>query len=99
MAARDCLGVSRPLVRSLDDQGAPVRANRWGSVIAVALMVGPLSAHVGSPEVFFTGKAGVYDVRVVVRPPEVVPGIARVTVRVPADVDRVTIRPVFWRAG
>ena len=57
------------------------------------------SAHVGSPDVFFQGKAGSYDVRVVVRPPEVVPGIARVTVRAPAEVQRVTIRPIYWRAG
>lgn len=58
-----------------------------------------LSAHVGSPNVFFSGKAGPYDVRVVVRPPEVVPGVARVTVRTMVDVQRVSIRPVFWRAG
>ena len=57
------------------------------------------SAHVGSPDVFFQGKAGSYDIRVVVRPPEVVPGVARVTVRAPAEVRRVTIRPVYWRAG
>ena len=57
------------------------------------------SAHVGSPDVFFQGKAGSYDIRVVVRPPEVVPGVARVTVRAPAEVQRVTIRPVYWRAG
>jgi hypothetical protein len=35
----------------------------------------------------------------VIQPPEVVPGIARVTVRVPGDVRRVSIRPVYWRAG
>lgn len=58
-----------------------------------------LSAHIGSPNVFFAGKAGPYDVKVVVRPPEVVPGIARVTVRVGGDVERVSIRPVYWRAG
>jgi len=58
-----------------------------------------LSAHIGSPNVFFSGKAGPYDIRVLVRPPEVVPGIARVTVRAPAEVQRVSIRPVFWRAG
>jgi hypothetical protein len=65
-------------------------------VLALAVLV---SAHVGSPDVFFTGKAGAYDVSVVVRPPQVVPGIARVTVRVPAGVTSVSIRPVFWRAG
>lgn len=57
------------------------------------------SAHIGSPDVFFQGRAGSYDIRVVVRPPEVVPGVARVTVRAPAEVRRVTIRPVYWRAG
>jgi len=36
---------------------------------------------------------------VVVRPPEVVPGVARVTVRASGDVQRVSLRPVFWRAG
>ncbi|HEX7940063.1 MAG TPA: hypothetical protein VF483_13835, partial [Gemmatimonadaceae bacterium] len=35
----------------------------------------------------------------VVRPPEVVPGVAAVTVRVSSAVKRVSIRPVYWRAG
>lgn len=68
-------------------------------ILTVAMLALVTSAHVGSPDVFFQGRAGPYDVRVVVRPPEVVPGIARVTVGAPADVHRVTIRPVFWRAG
>lgn len=67
-----------------------------GSVTAGALL---LSAHVGSPDVFFKGKAGPYDVRVTVRSPEVIPGIARVTVRTGPEVKRVSIRPVYWRAG
>ena len=58
-----------------------------------------LSAHVGSPDVFFNGTAGPYAVQVVVRPPQVVPGVARVVVRAPAAITRVSIRPVFWRAG
>lgn len=59
-----------------------------------------LSAHVGSPDVVFDGNAGPYPVRVIVRPPEVVPGLADVVVRTDAhDVQRVVIRPVFWRAG
>lgn len=66
----------------------------------VACLAIVLSAHVGSPDVFFTGRAGPYDLRVIVRPPQVVPGVARITVRVPAaDARRVLIRPVFWRAG
>jgi hypothetical protein len=65
--------------------------------LAVVMLVS--SGHVGSPNVFFTGKAGSYDVRVTVRPPDVVPGVARVTVRTGENVSGVSIRPVFWRAG
>ena len=65
--------------------------------LAVAIVA---SAHIGSPNVFFEGSAGAYPVRVIVRPPEVVPGLADVIVRVSApDVKRVEIRPVFWRVG
>jgi len=65
--------------------------------IAVAIVA---SAHIGSPNVVFDGNAGAYPVRVIVRPPEVVPGLAEVVVRVDAgDAQRVLIRPVFWRTG
>ena len=37
--------------------------------------------------------------RVVIRPPNVVPGLAEITVRVPELVQRVTVLPVFWKAG
>jgi hypothetical protein len=40
-------------------------------------------AHVGSPDTFFTGKAGPYDVHISVRLPGVIPGRAQVTVRLP----------------
>jgi hypothetical protein len=90
----------------VDGEGPPVirrlarGAARTAAIAAAALVT---SAHVGSPNVFYDGQAGPYTVRVIVRPPEVVPGIAEVTVRV-ADVatvvaPRVVIRPVFWRAG
>ena len=73
---------------------------RLGAVtlsIAIAIVA---SAHIGSPNVVFDGSAGVYPVRVIVRPPEVVPGLAEVIVRAGAqDVERVSIRPVFWRTG
>jgi hypothetical protein len=70
-----------------------VRAGLAGALAVV------LSAHVGSPDVFYNGRAGPYAVQVVVRPPQVVPGIAQVVVRVPVSVRHVAIRPVFWRAG
>lgn len=62
----------------------------------------PAQAHVGSPNVFFEGTAGPWPVRVVVRPPAVIPGLAEVTVRVkdlPERVERVTVQPVQWNAG
>ena len=67
--------------------------------LALAMTV-VLAAHVGSPDVFRSGMAGPYAVDVVVRPPQVIPGIADILVRV-ADprVSRVTVRPVYWRAG
>jgi hypothetical protein len=70
-----------------------------GLVFATALWL-LASAHVGSPDVVFDGMAGPYPVRVVVRPPDVVPGLADVVVRA-ADpsIQHVTIRPVFWRVG
>jgi hypothetical protein len=82
----------------LDDEGAAMKV-RVLRMIGLAVCAVVVSAHVGSPDVFFAGRAGAYDIRVVVRPPDVVPGVARVTVRAPADVRRVSIRPVFWRAG
>jgi hypothetical protein len=70
---------------------------RLFAVAAIALVA---SAHVGSPNVVYDGVAGPYGVRVIVRPPMVVPGRAEVIVRVSADdVKSVGIRPVFWRAG
>jgi hypothetical protein len=46
---------------------------------------GLLSAHVGSPDVFYEGKAGPYAAMVTIRPPVVIPGVAQVEVRIPAD--------------
>jgi hypothetical protein len=79
----------------------PVR--RIASLFAIVAVVAIASAHVGSPNVVFDGSAGPYPVRVVVRPPDVVPGLAEVIVRVDEkdanDIQHVVIRPVFWRVG
>ncbi len=60
-------------------------------------------AHVGSPNVFFEGKAGNYPLRVIVRPPEVVPGLAEISIRIQGvsgdNIKRVTVLPIYWRAG
>lgn len=57
-------------------------------------------SHIGSPNVFFEGEAGPYPVRVTIRPPGVVPGLAEIFVRVSADdVVTVSVQPVRWDAG
>src|SRR4051794_529891 len=56
-------------------------------------------AHIGSPNVFFEGKAGAFPVRVSIRPPATLPGMAQVDVRVEGEARRGTVRPVFWAAG
>ena len=70
-------------------------------LFAIGLMLPLLArAHVGSPNVFFEGKAGPHPVRVIIRPPASLPGIAQVDVRVTDDdIARVTVRAVFWQAG
>jgi len=86
------------------------RAGAWHFVVGHAawlafglgILASVLSvqAHIGSPNVFFQGKAGDYAVDVIIRPPQVVPGLAEVSVRVHGDtVQRVAVLPVFWNAG
>ncbi len=58
------------------------------------------TGHVGSPTVHFAGPAGPYRVRVTIRPPDVLPGMAQVVVRAPErDVERVRVRPFRWDTG
>ena len=72
----------------------------WATVTFVAAAWLVASAHVGSPDVTFDGAAGPYTIRVIVRPPSVVPGLAEVIVRTASDdVDSLAIQPVFWRTG
>jgi hypothetical protein len=70
--------------------------------VCVALVLAPpiSRAHVGSPNVFYEGLAGTYHVKVIVRPPNVVPGLAEISVRVlNGNAQRVTVLPVRWDAG
>jgi hypothetical protein len=94
---------SRPPARSLRPRRARLAARSTLATLAAlaALLVpeGAPGAHVGSPEVLHEGQAGPYPLVVVVRPPEVIPGIAEVDVRVRdgaggRSVDAVTLVPV-----
>lgn len=73
---------------------------RLALALLLTLAASPVLAHVGSPNVFFEGQAGPYPVRVIVRPPKVIPGLAEILVRVrEGRADRVTVQPVQWSAG
>jgi hypothetical protein len=54
---------------------------RWSGTLVAAAVLLTASAHVGSPYTVFEGAAGPYRVRVIVRPPGIVPGQAEITVR------------------
>jgi hypothetical protein len=70
------------------------------SLLGLLLAWLALSGHVGSPNIFFDGHAGPYPLRVVVRPPGVIPGQAEITVRVLGDgVTAVGVQPVRWNLG
>src|SRR2546430_16539057 len=76
------------------------RARARGAMILLAALG---MAHVGSPDTFFAGRAGPYDVRVSVRLPGVIPGRAQIAVRVAgataAENYRVTVRAGQWNVG
>jgi len=83
-------------VGGVDVEGAALRR----LFVLLFLLPAAVQAHVGSPNVFFDGAAGPYPIRVIVRPPEVVPGVAEITIRLKeGTADRVTVQPVFYRTG
>jgi hypothetical protein len=59
-----------------------------------AVFASGLAAHVGSPDVFFEGNAGPYRLLVAIRPPDVIPGVARIEVRaLSPDVREIQLTP------
>lgn len=76
------------------------RIARLACLVAVVIIC---SAHVGTFDAFFAGRAGPYRVQVTVRAPGVVPGLAQITVRVneaaAAAVRRVTTQAARWNVG
>ena len=69
-------------------------------ILAGLLWQPPAQAHIGSLNVVYEGLAGTVPVRVIIRPPGVVPGLANIDVRVLTNsVRKITVLPVHWRAG
>ena len=68
-------------------------------LIAVAAVT--VSTHVGTSNAYFDGAAGPYGIRVIVRTPGVIPGLAQTSVRILSGdgVERVTVRPLRADVG
>jgi hypothetical protein len=87
-------------VGRLDAADAAVNKARTGSnAIAVCVIVLAaalsLSAHVGSPDVYYEGDAGPYHLFVTVRVPQVIPGVAEIQIRCATnDVHTIQIVPM-----
>jgi hypothetical protein len=57
-------------------------------------------AHVGSPDVLMQGNAGPYKLLVSIKPPDVIPGVAKVKVYLQGgDVSSIALRAVYFRSG
>ncbi len=69
------------------------------ALLATLLGAPSAAAHVGSPNIFFEGMAGPYPLRVVIRPPGVVPGLAEIAIRLQAPIDAMSIRLFRWNVG
>jgi len=73
------------------------------NLLGLSLLLGCVltaSAHVGSPNVFFDGKAGAYAISAIVRPPKALPGAAQVSVKVrDAGIQSLSLLPILWQAG
>jgi len=71
---------------------AGARTTQIRRTAGAALLAVVLSAHVGTDDVFFAGDAGPWTVRVSIRQPGVIPGLADISVRVEEPgVERVTV--------
>ena len=92
------------------DRGVGLRSRgavrrRMGAAILVtglaAAAGSTAAAHVGTSNAYFDGTAGPYEVRVIVRTPGVIPGLAQASVRILGGegVEHVTVRPLRSDVG
>jgi hypothetical protein len=77
---------------------------RWNFFLSLPALLTcvacPVYAHVGSPEVAMEGMAGKYRLLVSVRPPDVIPGTAAITVYLQnGGAVSVTAQPIYFYSG
>ncbi len=64
----------------------------WGLPITLS--------HVGSPGVVFEGTAGPYNLLVSVDPPDVIPGIAEISIYASdPEITNIQVKPIYWGVG
>jgi hypothetical protein len=64
--------------------------------LSILALVLPCFAHVGSPDVYFQGEAGPYHLMVVVRTPQMIPGVAEIEIRTDQPgVRQIRIAPLY----
>ncbi len=70
------------------------------NVLSLSIVLLLATGHIGSPNIILEGKAGDYNLIVNIMPPEVVPGLAEISVRVEDEgISNVAIQGIYFRNG
>jgi hypothetical protein len=82
-------------------RGGPTVVGRLARLLVIGAIALATSAHVGTSNAYFEGTAGPYGIRVIVRTPGVIPGLAQISVRVTSGtgVEQVSVRPLRADVG
>lgn len=83
-------------------RAAMARRLLWAFQLSLVLLGSPwpVAAHSGAQNVFYEGNIGPYAARVIIRRPDVVPGLSDITVRMlKGDVEQVSVLPLKWDLG
>jgi hypothetical protein len=65
-------------------------------LIGVLLLIAPVRAHVGNPDVYFQGAAGPYHLIITIRTPQMIPGTADVEIlSATPGVSKITVVPLY----
>ena len=87
-----------PRIPLMAGRAATARVLRLVALGGIALAT---LAHVGTSNAYFEGTAGPYGIRVIVRTPGVIPGLAQISVRITSGtgVEQVSVRPLRADVG
>ena len=65
-------------------------------LIGVLLLIAPVWAHVGNPDVYFQGAAGPYHLIITIRTPQMIPGTAQVEIlSATPGISKITVVPLY----